>query len=223
VSGSLRTATRWAARVGIVVAFLFIFWGIWQFFSGNILGGIWIGFIGWFLLTASQSANTETALQSLLQGVLVADVMRPVTVSAPSTLSLRQLVDGYLLPLGLRAIPVVQDERLLGLVTLAEVRGVPREQWDATTVAQVMVPLNHLHTISPDQSLNDALPMLVSRDVNQAPVVQNGRLVGMLSREMVMRYLEVRRSLGPDEAERRATTQATPYPPQDATRPREPV
>ncbi|HEX8728796.1 MAG TPA: site-2 protease family protein, partial [Ktedonobacterales bacterium] len=129
-TGSLRTATRWAARVGIVVAFLFIFWGIWQFFSGNILGGIWIGFIGWFLLTASQSANTETALQSLLQGVRVADVMRPVTVSAPPTLSLRQLADGYLLPLGMRAIPVVQDERLVGLVTLTEVRGVPREKWD---------------------------------------------------------------------------------------------
>ena len=223
VSGSLRTATRWAARVGIVVAFLFIFWGIWQFFSGNILGGIWIGFIGWFLLTASQSANTEVALQSMLQGVQVADVMRPVTVSAVPTLTLRQLVDGYLLPLGLRAIPVVQDERLLGLVTLAEVRGVPREQWDATTVAQVMIPLDRLHTISPDQSLNEALPMLVSRDVNQAPVIQNGRLVGMLSREMVMRYLEVRRSLGPDEAERHAATPAPPYPQQDATRPREPV
>lgn len=224
VTGSLRTATRWAARVGMVVAFLFILWGIWQVFTGNLFGGIWIGFIGWFLLSASQSANTETALQSLLQGVRVADVMRPVTASAPVSLSLRQLTDGYLLPMGLRAVPVVQDERLVGLVTLAEVRGVPRERWDTTLVSQVMIPLDRLHTVSPEQSLNDALPMLVSRDVNQAPVVQDGRLVGMLSREMVMRYLEVRRSLGPDEAERRPINRAAPpFQQPDATRPREPV
>ena len=223
VTGSLRTATRWAARVGMVVAFLFILWGIWQVFNGNLLGGIWIGFIGWFLLTASQSANTEMALQSLLRGVRVADVMRPVTVSAPATLSLRQLADGYLLPMGLRAVPVVRDERLVGLVTLAEVRGVPRDRWDETPVSRVMIPLERLHTISPDQSLNEALPMLVSRDVNQAPVVDHGRLVGMLSREMIMRYLEVRRSLGPDEADRRNAAPATSFPQQDAVRPREPV
>ena len=204
-TGSLRQATQWAARVGQVVAFLFILWGIWQIFNGNLLGGVWIGFIGWFLLTAAQSANTQVMLESLLRGVRVAEVMRPIGVSVPPTLSLRQLVDGYLLPQGLRSVPVAEGDQLRGLLTLGEVRDVPRDQWDTTTVDQVMIPLERLHTIGPEQSLNDVLPMMVRQDINQMPVTQNGRLVGIVSRDAIMRYLEVRRNLGMDEDDRRAT------------------
>lgn len=204
-TGSLRQATQWAARVGQVVAFLFILWGIWQIFNGNLLGGVWIGFIGWFLLTAAQSANTQVMLESLLRGVRVAEVMRPIGASVPPTLSLRQLVDGYLLPQGLRSVPVAEGDQLRGLLTLGEVRDVPRDQWDTTTVDQVMIPLERLHTIGPEQSLNDVLPMMVRQDINQMPVTQNGRLVGIVSRDAIMRYLEVRRNLGMDEDDRRAT------------------
>jgi Zn-dependent protease/CBS domain-containing protein len=211
-TGSLRRATQWATRVGQVVAFLFILWGIWQVFNDNLLGGIWIGFIGWFLLTSAQSANTQVALESLLRGVRVAEVMRPIAVSVPPGLPLREVVDGYLLPMGLRAVPVVEGERFLGLLTLGEVRNVPRDQWDTVTAGQVVIPPERLRAVGPEQSLNDVLPLMVREDVNQLPVTQGGRLVGMVSRDAIMRYLEVRRNLGLDEDERRDTTRA-PHPP----------
>lgn len=198
-TGSLQRATRVATILGQVIAYLFIFWGIWQFFGGNVLNGIWIGFIGWFLLLSAQSANSQSMLQSMLRGVTVGEVMNPSPITVPANSSLQELVDNYFLPRGLRSALVIQDDQLAGLITLSDIRHVPREQWGLVPVSHVMIPLDRLHVVSPQQNLNDVLPLMVSRDVNQLPVVQNGRLVGVLSRDEIMRYLEVRRSLGPKD------------------------
>ena len=63
-----------------------------------------------------------------------------------------------------------------------------------------MIPLERLHVVQPQQSLNDVLPLMGGRDVNQLPVVQNGVPVGIVSRDAIVRYLEVRRTLGSSNA-----------------------
>lgn len=199
ITGSLRTATRVATIVGQIIAYLFILWGIWQFFNGNVLGGIWIGFIGWFLLSSAQSANSQVMLQSMFRGVTVGDVMNRTPTTVPANISLQRLVDEYFLPGGLRSALVLQGDQLAGLITLSDIRHVPREQWSQTPVGHVMVPVERLHTGSPQQSLNDVLPLMAGQDVNQLPVVQNGQLVGVLNREAIVRFIEVRRSLGLDQ------------------------
>ncbi len=196
LTGSLTKATRVASISGQVIAYLFILWGIWQLFSGDVLNGIWIGFIGWFLLSAAQSANTQGMLQSALRGVTVGEVMNPTSPTVPANISLQQLINDYFLPHGLRCALVMQGDRLAGLITLSDIRHVPREQWGYTSVGQTMIPVERLHVVSPQQSLNDVLPLMAGRDVNQLPVVQNGIPVGIVSRDAIMRYLEVRRSLG---------------------------
>ncbi|HEX6507174.1 MAG TPA: site-2 protease family protein [Chloroflexota bacterium] len=196
ITGSLAKATRIASLSGQFIAYLFIFWGLLQIFGGNVLSGIWIGFIGWFLLSAAQSSNTQGMLESALRGVTVAEVMNPTPPTVPTNITLQKLVDDYFLPHGLRYALVMQDERLAGMITLSDIRHVPQEQWRSTPVERAMVPLSRLHVVAPQQSLNDALPLMAGRDVNQLPVVQNGVPVGVVSRDGVMRYLEVRRSLG---------------------------
>jgi len=196
VTGSLQKATRAAAMIGQVIAFLFILWGIWQFFGGNVLNGFWIGFIGWFLLVSAQSANSQVMLQSVFRGVTVGEVMNRAPIMVPADISLQKLVDDYFLRYGIRSALVTQDDQLVGLITLSDIRHVPREQWGQVPVSRVMIPLNRLHVVSPQQSLNDVLPLMVSRDVNQLPVMQDGRVVGVLSRDAIMRYLEIKRSLG---------------------------
>ena len=196
LTGSLTKATRIASLSGQIIAYLFIFWGIWQLFTGGVLNGIWLGFIGWFLLSAAQSANTQVMLQSALRGVTVSEVMNPTPPTVPATISLQQLIDDYFLPHGLRCALVMQGDQLAGLITLSDIRHVPREQWGYTSVGQAMIPVERLHVVSPQQSLNDVLPLMAGRDVNQLPVVQNGIPVGIVSRDAIMRYLEVRRSLG---------------------------
>jgi Zn-dependent protease len=201
ITGSLRRATRIATIIGEIVAYLFILWGIWQFFTGSILNGIWIGFIGWFLLNAAQSANSQVMLQSMLRGVTVGRVMNPAPVTVPANISLQRLVDEYFLPRGLRYALVMQADQLAGLITLGDIRHVPRDQWAQTPVGHVMIPVDRLHVVSPQQNLNDVLPMMAGRDVNQLPVVQNGQLVGLLSRDAILRFLEIRRNLGLETAQ----------------------
>ena len=198
ISGSLPTATRISATIGQLIAYLFILGGIFLFFVGGGLNGLWIAFIGWFLLNAAQSANAQVMLQSIFRGVTVAKVMNPQPVTVPANISLQKLVYEYFVPQGLRSAVVVQEDRPVGLITLSDIRHVPQEQWSQVPVGQIMIPLEKLHVVSPEQNLNDVLPLMTGRDVNQLPVVQNGRLVGILSRDGIMRYLEVRRSLDLD-------------------------
>jgi Zn-dependent protease/CBS domain-containing protein len=212
-TGSLRRATRWAAGVGEVIAYLFILWGVVQFFSGSTLGGIWIVFIGWFLLHAARTANDQATLQAMFRGVPVDRVMQPNPVTIDPSASVERLVRDAMLPQGLRAVPVVEDDRLVGLVTLHNVRHVARERWETTPVREAMVPLDRLRVVSPAQSLNDVLPQMTRWDVNQVPVVQDGRLVGLLTRDAIMRFVEVRRGVGLDDVGRRAAAlrQATQH------------
>src|SRR5262249_6251419 len=153
---------------------LFIFLGVWQFFSGSVLAGIWIGFIGWFLLNAAQSADARVMAEALLGGVTVAQVMAPAPHSVNADSSLQTLVDAHLWPHGLRSLPVEQEGRLVGMIPLADVRRVPRDQWALTAVGQSMVPLERLLIVSPRQSLSEALSLMVGHDVNQLLVVYNG-------------------------------------------------
>ena len=201
LTGNLRRATRVATLAGQVIAYLFILLGIWILFAGDILDGIWLGFIGWFLLSAAQSANMQGMLTSVLRGVTVGEVMNPKPPTVPPNISLQHLVDEYFLPGGLRYALVMQGENLLGLITLGDIRHVPREQWGQVPVGQAMIPLSRLHVATPQQSLSDVLPLLGSRDVNQLPVVDHGTLVGVLSRDAIVGYLDVRRSLGAENAQ----------------------
>ena len=204
VTGSLRKATRIATIVGEVIAYLFILGGIWLFFTGDIIGGIWIGFIGWFLLSSARAANSQVMLQSMFRGVKVSQVMNPAPITVPANISLQKLVDEYFLPRGLRSVLVTQGDQLAGLITLSDIRHVPREQWAQTPVGYAMIPLDRLRVVYPEQNLNDVMPLIVGQDVNQLPVVQDGRVVGVLSRDSIMRFLEIRRSLGLDDQRRAA-------------------
>ncbi len=201
LTGNARQATRVASMTGQVIAYLFILLGIWIFFAGDILDGIWFGFIGWFLLSAAQSANAQGMLTSVLRGVTVGEVMNPKPPTVPGDISLQQLVDAYFLPAGLRYALVTQGEKLVGLITLGDILHIPRDQWEQVPVSAAMIPLARLHVATPQQSLSDALPLMAGRDVNQLPVVDHGAPVGVLSRDAIVQYLDVRRSLGAENAQ----------------------
>ncbi|GER90693.1 peptidase M50 [Dictyobacter vulcani] len=193
--GSLTVATRVATQVGRFIAYLFIFIGLWAFFRGYFLDGLWIGFIGWFLLSGAVAANTQNMLETMFKGVHVSDVMNRSPATVPANISLQKLVDEFLLPHGWRSAFVVQVDQLAGLIALNEIRHVARDQWSQTPVGMVMVPLARLHVVTAEQNLNDVLPLMVGQDLNQLPVVEDGHLTGSVSRENIMRFVEIKRSL----------------------------
>jgi Zn-dependent protease/CBS domain-containing protein len=196
VSGNVHMATRVATFVGQVIAYLLIFIGLLFFFEGNLIDGLWLGFIGWFLLNGAQSASAQDTLATIFSNVTVSQVMNPSPATVPANISLQRLVDEFLLPQGWRSACVLQGDRFAGLITLSSVRHIPREDWSQTPVGLAMVPVEKLHIVSPEQSFEKVFPLMVHQDVNQVPVVAADQLVGILSREDVMRFIEIRRGLG---------------------------
>ncbi len=202
-TGSLTKATTWAANVGQAVAYLMILAGIWFFFSGATMDGIWIAFIGLFLLQAAQAESMQVRLRAGVEGVLVGQAMSPAPPVALPTISVQQLVDAYLLRSGQRVVPVIDnpdDQRLIGLVTLADVRKIVREQWAFVPAGAIMTPLAQLKTVQPQQPLSEALDTLIHSGVSQLPVLSDGRLVGMLRLDTILARMQLRRDLGVEAA-----------------------
>lgn len=185
----LRRATRIAANVGRLIAFVFILVGVWQVFIGNFGNGLWIAFIGWFLESAASSQLQQQTIHDLLAGHHVADAMRRDYGSISPGTSLEQLINTHILGGGQRSLVVKQDERVLGLLTLHNVKAIPSNSWNSTSAAQVMIPMEKMKWIRPDADLVDALAEMDRDGVNQLPVMRDDQIQGMLGRGDVINYL----------------------------------
>jgi Zn-dependent protease len=192
----LRRATRTASLIGQGIAYLFIVVGIWQIFTGQWINGIWIAFIGWFLDNAAQSSLRQTAVKSMLAGYTVREVMTQDCYTVQPSLSLDELVNQHVLGTGRRCFPIVDDGQVLGLLTLHNVRDVPQAQWSQVTTQEAMTPVSRLKAVGPDDGLWTALQEMTEDGVNQLPVMEEGRLIGMLARDNLLSFIRVRADLG---------------------------
>jgi Zn-dependent protease/CBS domain-containing protein len=195
-TGSFHRATQMASFSGQLVAFGFIGVGILGVVRGNVLGGMWMVFIGWFLQNAASASLAEASLSELLRGVTVAQAMTPECPRVASDLSLERLVQEEVLGRGRRCFVVTDNGHLQGLVTLHEVKAVPRERWETVRVGEVMMRPDQLATVAPEENLLTALQKMDDTNVAQMPVVSGDRLSGMISREQLLRYIRVRAELG---------------------------
>jgi Zn-dependent protease/predicted transcriptional regulator len=198
VTGNMHKATRMASTVGQVVALLFIVFGILRFFSGAGFGGLWLAFIGWFLLDAARASYTQMAISESLSDLRVRDVMSHDCPTVNSRHNLQTLVEEHLMRTGNRCFMVEEQGRVTGLITPHEVKAIPRNRWPYTTVDEVMKPLDQLHTVTPEASVLSALELMGSEGVNQVPVVMNGELVGIISRGHIVQLLRTRAELRPE-------------------------
>jgi Zn-dependent protease/CBS domain-containing protein len=196
VTRNLRRATFIAASLGRGVAALFILIGVWQMFSGHFGNGLWIAFIGWFLDGAASSQIQQQVLQDLLAGHTVAEAMSRSYTNIPAEATLAHLVEDHILGAGRRCFMVTQGGETIGLLTLYDVKEVPRDKWPTTTVAQAMTPAIEVKRVETGMELWEALAEMDRDGVNQLPVMTDGRCEGMLSREDVIDFLQRRRELG---------------------------
>lgn len=192
---SMRRATLIAANVGRFFGFFFIFLGVSRMIAGDLGGGLWIAFIGWFLDSAAATQIQQVGLQDVLSRHTVAQAMSHRYVVVPADLTLQQLVDEHILGRGQRCFLVNRGDDTVGLATLHRIKQVPRLQWATTTAEQVMLPREEFKRISPDTELWTALQLMDRDGVNQLPVMADSRVVGMLSREDVIAYLLTLREL----------------------------
>lgn len=194
-TGNGQKATRVAARIGQAFGWLFIVWGFWQLFTGHGLGSLWIALIGWFLLQASSSTLVTSVAQAALRGLTVGQIMTHDCATIGQNLDLQTFVDSYLLGSAFRCYVVTDGKNPLGVITPHEVRAINRQEWPFKKVTDAMVPMDKLHTITPETPALDALQEMSSEDVNQLPVVDHGSLVGVLSRANIVQVLQKRDEL----------------------------
>lgn len=194
VTHNYHRATVVAAVTGRFFGFLLIFLGVWQALAGDIAGGIWVAFIGWFLESAAGSQLQQETLKNLLGGHKVADAMQRNFVHVSGDATLQELVDRYILPSNARTVIVTAPDGTEGVVTLAAVRETPSQAWPSTMASQVMAPIRNLDTTRPGAILWSALEKMGRDGANQLPVVDESGVVGMLSREDILHYLSVLQS-----------------------------
>ena len=196
-TGNLQRATRWASLVGQAVAYLFILAGFGAiFFTGDWVGGLWIAFIGWFLVNAASNSYRQLTVRNLLAGHRVGEVMSRDCPEVSVGITLDRLVNEYMLPTGTRCFPVVEAGLLRGLLTLHNIRRVARDRWSTTTVEQVMTPLKELKKVGPDEELWVAMKNMTEEGVNQVPVMDDGHLLGMLGRDNIVSFIRIKGELG---------------------------
>ncbi|HSK94869.1 MAG TPA: site-2 protease family protein [Candidatus Angelobacter sp.] len=199
IRGDRLGATRSAAMVGRFFAYGLIGLGVFLALSVDIFSGLWLALIGWFLSNAAETTATQAGVERTLAGVRVRDALEADPPSVAPNETVADLVNGRLLRGEDRAFLVRHDDGgLAGLVTLTDVRRLPREQWDGARVTDIMTRYGDLATTRPDVPLVDALKLLQERDVGQLPVIEHdGRdPVGMVSRRGILRLLEARMKLG---------------------------
>lgn len=208
--GSADRATMTAARVGQAVAFGFIALGVMRFFGGAGFGGLWIAFIGWFLLQAAQESVVQLAAVTELRGVHVRDIMSPDSETVSPDMRVQTLVDEHLLRTGQRCFMVGGPGRILGLVTPHEIKGLARDRWPGTPLSDVMRPIDRLQTIHPDTPAIDALRLMGRENVNQLPVLSEGRFEGLVGRRHILELLQARAEWGLPAAQHERVPRTAP-------------
>ncbi len=203
ITRDMRRATLVAANAGRFFGFLLILVGVWQLFAGNFGGGVWIAFIGWFLDAAATAQAQQVMVQDLLAGYTVSQAMSSRCATISADLTLQQLVDEHILGRGQRCFLVNRGDSTVGLITPHRLKTVPQPEWKAATAAQVMLPLEESKRVGPDSGLSKALQLMDRDGVNQLPVMVDGRVVGMLTREDVISFLRTLQELGPWQAQDR--------------------
>ena len=195
---NLQKATRWATSAGRTVGWGFILTGLAMaigyrvpFFGSGVLNGLWLAFIGWFLKNAAEASYRQVVIDDLLEDVHVARLMRTTFPTVAVDAPVDRLVDQQILGTDERAFPVLETGRFVGFVSLADVRKIPREQWGTTAVGAIMTPASDVSIATPQEDAADALREMTRRGVRQLPVVESARVIGILRRQDIVKWLHL--------------------------------
>jgi Zn-dependent protease/predicted transcriptional regulator len=195
ISKDFAKATKIASRSGQLFAYLLMIIGIWQGFNQNLIGGVWLFFIGWFLLSAARESYAQVAIRATLEGLRAGDVMTQEVPKVGRDISLEDYVH-EVLRTGRRCHIVTGAGELVGLITLHAVSRFPREEWANTSVQAAMLPRDKIHWAAMEEPLLGVLERMQSEDVNQMPVLEDGHLVGLISRDSILRIIQTRLRIG---------------------------
>lgn len=190
-------ATRFATRGGQVVAGLLALWGVYQLLQPGLgFGGTWTILIAFFLFNAASQSYRQEQFEDSLRTATVASLMARDVAHVPEQLALEELVSMYVMPLRARSFLVDREGVPTGVVSVEDLRRVPRPEWVVRRVRDVMIPIEQLPTLAPAQDARTGLETLMGANVPSAIVMDDGRIAGLFERDAVWEYLRMRDELG---------------------------
>jgi len=191
ITGSLRQATRIASGAGRLFGFLIMFVGLWSLLSASaFIAGLWMIFIGWFLVQAARQSYESVLLHQLMSPLTAREAMSGTPETVAPTLSVSSLVHDHLLRRPYNAFPVEEDGNLVGMVTLNHLLNLPKEDWDRQTVRDVMVPTGDLVVVTPDTPMMEVITRMQQGAARRVLVTEGSDLVGIISASDVARWLD---------------------------------
>lgn len=190
LTGDATKATRVAAASGRMMAWVLFALGAFEIFSGALLGGIWLILIGWFIRNAADAGYQQHVLRSTLSGILARDTMTPTPRTIGADLTLERLVGEYFMHTRYLSFPVVDGDRPLGIITLNQVKAVPREDWPVRTVADTMTRVDQGIVVSGSDSLLTVIERLQASPVRRLLVVEGDTLIGYITAHDVAGWIE---------------------------------
>ena len=196
-SGDYKRSTQIATWMGQGVAYAFILGGILiMFLLHDWLSGLWLAFIGWFLQSTASMSYRQAQWREALHGLTASQLMTSDYITVPPSITVKQLVQEHVLPKGRHLFLVTEQERLEGILTLQNIKSVPQSKWDTTLVEQIMVPAKRLKVASPEQDGLSVAEQMDASEINQMPVASEGRVIGLVTRDNLLRFLRTRAELG---------------------------
>jgi Zn-dependent protease/CBS domain-containing protein len=186
----IKKATAIASGFGKAFAFFLIAVGFLSLFTGSIISGIWFIFIGLFLQEAADVSYRQIVMKKLLSGIRVENFMTKDVVTAPADIKLDRLVDEYFFRFRHASFPLVEDDTVLGLITLHDVKEIPREKWSQTAAREIMLPLNRNLTIGKKMDAMDALAKMARTGFGRLLVIEDSKLIGIVSQRDITRLFE---------------------------------
>lgn len=191
----LRWATRIAARIGSGFGIVLIGLGIFSFLTGSFISGLWWVLIGMFLRNAARGAYQQMLVRQSLEGMPVSRFMNPNVVTVSPGTTIDQLVENYLYAHHYRMYPVVEDGRLVGCISMQQIKSVPRERWNEATVGNIVSTCGRDNTVSPQTDAMHVLSQMNRSGASRLMVVDSNRLVGIVTLRDLMKFLAIKMEL----------------------------
>jgi len=194
---NMTRATRVVSQLGNVFALFLIFLGVLFFLVGqSLIMGIWLVLIGLFMKQSAVGSYQAVVLRESLAGVPVRQVMKADVVTVDWLVSLDQLVQDYIYRHKFTEFPVVNGDELLGMISLAQVKAVAKELWTFKQVRDIMTPIEQVPHLNPTDDATEAFRRMVAEDLSLMPVLEQGRLVGIISRRDLLDLFRIKSDLG---------------------------
>ena len=190
-------ATKVVSQIGNAFALLLIALGVAQFLlAKELISGLWFIFIGLFMKQSALGSYQAVVVREALAGVKVRQIMTENVVAVDWLASLEELVRDYIYKHQFTHFPVFNRDELLGMVSLAQVKDVPKDLWSFKQVRDIMAPIDEVPSLKPNDDATEALSRMVSDDLGRMPVIEDGRLVGIVSRRDILNLFKIKSDLG---------------------------